>query len=113
MEPQGSAKYVEFLTHYDTKVMSRLPVLDWPYSEGLRRGAMLVSAEVGEADLDAAMDAMEAAGAIAPTYPAFMAARASTGIDDASYPGLYSLIADYFPPGMRSKVPISPSSGSV
>jgi MFS transporter, Spinster family, sphingosine-1-phosphate transporter len=43
-------------------------------------------------------------GAIAPTYPAFMAARASTGIDDASYPGLYSLIADYFPPGMRSKV---------
>lgn len=34
------------------------------YSEGLRRGAMLVSAEVGEADLDAAMDAMEAAGAV-------------------------------------------------
>jgi MFS transporter, Spinster family, sphingosine-1-phosphate transporter len=43
-------------------------------------------------------------GAIAPNYPSFMAARASTGIDDASYPGLYSLIADYFPPGMRSKV---------
>jgi sulfoxide reductase catalytic subunit YedY len=36
VEPLGSAKYVEFLTHYDTKVMSRLPVLDWPYSEGLR-----------------------------------------------------------------------------
>jgi predicted MFS family arabinose efflux permease len=43
-------------------------------------------------------------GAIAPTYPAFMAARASTGIDDSSYPGLYSLIADYFGPSMRSKV---------
>jgi MFS family permease len=43
-------------------------------------------------------------GAIAPTYPTFMAARASTGIDDSSYPGLYSLIADYFGPAMRSKV---------
>jgi predicted MFS family arabinose efflux permease len=43
-------------------------------------------------------------GALAPTYPSFMAARASTGIDDASYPGLYSLIADYFPPSMRSRV---------
>ncbi|NTW09406.1 MAG: MFS transporter, partial [Anaerolineaceae bacterium] len=30
--------------------------------------------------------------AIAPTYPAFVAARASTGIDDSSYPGIYSLI---------------------
>lgn len=43
-------------------------------------------------------------GAIAPTYPTFVAARASTGIDDSSYPGLYSLIADYFGPSMRSKV---------
>lgn len=42
-------------------------------------------------------------GAIAPNFPAFMAARASTGIDDSSYPGLYSLIADYFGPSMRSK----------
>ncbi len=42
--------------------------------------------------------------AIAPTYPLFLASRASTGIDDSSYPGLYSLIADYFGPTMRSKI---------
>lgn len=42
--------------------------------------------------------------AIVRTYPAFLATRASTGIDDSSYPGLYTLIADYFGPGMRSKV---------
>jgi uncharacterized protein (TIGR02271 family) len=34
------------------------------YSEGLRRGSMLVSAEVADSGLDAAMDAMEAAGAV-------------------------------------------------
>lgn len=43
-------------------------------------------------------------GAIAPTYPTFLMARASTGIDDSSYPGLYSLIADYFLPEMRGKI---------
>jgi len=42
--------------------------------------------------------------ALAPTYPAFMATRSSTGIDDSSYPGLYSLLADYFGPTMRGKV---------
>jgi MFS family permease len=42
--------------------------------------------------------------AIAPTYPTFLASRASTGIDDSSYPGLYSLIADYFGPAMRGKI---------
>jgi len=42
--------------------------------------------------------------ALAPTYPAFMATRSSTGIDDSSYPGLYSLLADYFEPTMRGKV---------
>ncbi len=42
--------------------------------------------------------------AIAPTYPAFLASRASTGIDDSSYPGLYSLISDYFGPAIRGKV---------
>lgn len=42
--------------------------------------------------------------AIAPTYPFFWATRASTGIDDSSYPGLYSLIADYFSPKMRGKI---------
>lgn len=43
-------------------------------------------------------------GAIAPTYPTFVAARATTGIDDSSYPGLYSLIADYFGPRVRGKI---------
>ena len=43
-------------------------------------------------------------GAIAPTYPLFLAARSSTGIDDSSYPGLYSLIADYFSPKKRGQV---------
>lgn len=42
--------------------------------------------------------------AIAPTYPAFLVTRASTGIDDSSYPGLYSLIADYFGPRVRGRV---------
>lgn len=42
--------------------------------------------------------------AVVRTYPAFMATRASTGIDDSSYPGLYSLVADYFGPNMRSRV---------
>jgi len=42
--------------------------------------------------------------AIAPTYPAFIASRASTGIDDSSYPGLYSLISDYFGPSVRGKI---------
>ncbi|MBL8437123.1 MAG: protein-methionine-sulfoxide reductase catalytic subunit MsrP [Zoogloeaceae bacterium] len=36
VEPQGSAKYVEFISHYDPKIMLRRPVLDWPYREGLR-----------------------------------------------------------------------------
>jgi MFS family permease len=42
--------------------------------------------------------------AIAPTYPAFLVTRSSTGIDDSSYPGLYSLVSDYFGPKMRGKV---------
>lgn len=42
--------------------------------------------------------------AIAPTYPTFLASRATTGIDDSSYPGLYSLISDYFGPTMRGKI---------
>jgi methionine sulfoxide reductase catalytic subunit len=38
VEPQGSAKYVEFVTLLDSKVMSgvKYPILDWPYTEGLR-----------------------------------------------------------------------------
>jgi MFS family permease len=38
------------------------------------------------------------------TYPTFLVTRASTGIDDSSYPGLYSLVADYFAPGLRGRV---------
>jgi len=42
--------------------------------------------------------------AIVRTYPQFLITRASTGIDDSSYPGLYSLVADYFGPNLRGKV---------
>jgi len=42
--------------------------------------------------------------AIAPNFGAFIATRASTGIDDASYPGAYSLVSDYFEPTKRGKV---------
>ena len=42
--------------------------------------------------------------ALAPTFPVFMVTRSSTGIDDSSYPGLYSLLADYFAPRLRGKV---------
>jgi len=42
--------------------------------------------------------------AIMPTYKTFIATRASTGIDDSSYPGLYSLIADYFSPEVRGRI---------
>jgi len=42
--------------------------------------------------------------AIAPNFRLFVASRASTGIDDSSYPGLYSLIADYFIPKVRGKI---------
>ena len=34
-DPQSSAKYVEFVSHYDKTTMTR-GVLDWPYTEGLR-----------------------------------------------------------------------------
>ena len=42
--------------------------------------------------------------AVARTYPTFLMARASTGIDDSSYPGMYALVADYFGPNLRGKV---------
>ena len=37
-EPTGNAKFVEFTTLYDPKQMpgTRIPVLEWPYVEGLR-----------------------------------------------------------------------------
>jgi MFS transporter, Spinster family, sphingosine-1-phosphate transporter len=42
--------------------------------------------------------------ALAPTFPIFVATRASTGIDDASDPGIYSLLADYFAPAVRGRI---------
>ena len=42
--------------------------------------------------------------AIVPSYGAFVATRASTGVDDSSYPGLYSLTSDYFGPKVRGKI---------
>lgn len=38
VEPQPGAKFVEFTTLYDPKQMpgQRVPILDWPYKEGLR-----------------------------------------------------------------------------
>lgn len=42
--------------------------------------------------------------ALARTFGAFMVTRSSTGIDDSSYPGLYSLLSDYFEPRLRGKV---------
>jgi methionine sulfoxide reductase catalytic subunit len=38
VEPMGSAKYVEFTTLLDAKQMpgQRIPILEWPYVEGLR-----------------------------------------------------------------------------
>ena len=38
------------------------------------------------------------------TYPQFLTTRASTGVDDSSYPGLFTLIADYFNPTTRGKI---------
>ena len=41
---------------------------------------------------------------IVSSYIPFMITRASTGIDDSAYPGLYSLIADYFKPTDRGRI---------
>src|SRR3990172_3915289 len=38
------------------------------------------------------------------SYPAFLITRSATGIDDSSYPGLYSLISDYFGPKVRGRI---------
>ncbi len=42
--------------------------------------------------------------ALAPTFSTFLVTRASTGIDDSSYPGVYSLISDYFGPEKRGRI---------
>ena len=36
VEPQGSARYVELVSHYDPEIMIRREVIRWPYREGLR-----------------------------------------------------------------------------
>ncbi len=41
---------------------------------------------------------------IVKTFPLFRITRASTGIDNSAYPGLYSLISDYFGPNLRGKI---------
>jgi len=42
--------------------------------------------------------------ALAPNYTLFLVTRSSTGIDDSSYPGIYSLLSDYFAPKIRGKI---------
>jgi MFS family permease len=42
--------------------------------------------------------------AIVRTFPSFLVTRSSTGIDDSSYPGMMSLLADYYPPKSRGKI---------
>lgn len=42
--------------------------------------------------------------ALAPTFGSFLATRATTGIDDSSYPGIYSLVSDYFEPKVRGRI---------
>lgn len=42
--------------------------------------------------------------AIAPTFPVFLITRSSTGIDDSSYAGMFSLLADYFSPKTRGRI---------
>lgn len=42
--------------------------------------------------------------ALAPNFKTFLVTRSSTGIDDSSYPGMYSLISDLVQPKSRGKV---------
>jgi len=42
--------------------------------------------------------------ALMRSFGGFLVTRASTGIDDSSYPGLFTLIADYFGPNLRGKI---------
>ena len=47
VDPQGSAKYVEFVSHYDKATMTR-GVLDWPYNEALREAIELLGNEAAD-----------------------------------------------------------------
>lgn len=42
--------------------------------------------------------------AIVKTFGGFLTTRASTGVDDSSYPGIFTLVADYFGPNLRGKI---------
>lgn len=42
--------------------------------------------------------------AIVPNYGSFVAARATTGIDDASYPGIYSMVSDLYSSEKRGRI---------
>ena len=42
--------------------------------------------------------------AVVKTFPGFLATRSSTGIDDSAYPGMYSLLSDYYPPKTRGRI---------
>jgi len=42
--------------------------------------------------------------ALARSYGVFLVTRGSTGIDDSAYPGIYSLLSDYFGPRLRGRV---------
>ncbi|MEA3327621.1 MAG: MFS transporter [Chloroflexota bacterium] len=42
--------------------------------------------------------------AIAPNFKFFLVTRSSTGIDDSSYPGMYSMISDLYSPKVRGKI---------
>ncbi len=42
--------------------------------------------------------------AIAPNFKLFLVTRSSTGIDDSSYPGMYSLVSDLYSPKVRGKI---------
>jgi MFS family permease len=41
---------------------------------------------------------------IVKTFGLFRITRSSTGIDNSAYPGLYSMISDYFGPNLRGKI---------
>jgi len=42
--------------------------------------------------------------ALARSYGVFLVTRGSTGIDDSAYPGIYSLLSDYFGPRLRGRI---------
>jgi len=72
------------------------PIWGWLYDRYARGRILAIAATI--------WGATTWISAIVPTYGLFVATRASTGIDDASYPGAYSLVSDYFGPTKRGKI---------